>query len=457
MNTLLLEAVSTPVLLLESSGVIIAANHSFLAMAHVVRDHVVGKSLFEICTSFMDHSTVRVFLDRAIAGEDSVFEWKIARDDSMRHYELRLHKVVLDAGRLCIGVTFLDISDQKHQQEFLRSSRDYYLKLFDDFPALVWRAGTDMLCDYFNQEWMAFTGRSLETEIGNGWADGIHSEDMERCLKKYTESFAARKSFMMDYRLRYHDGSYRWIRDFGQPIHTLEGKFAGYLGACFDLNELKESQDKVHAILREKDLLLRETHHRIKNNMATISALLGMQASGAQDQHSFMAFEEARTRIQGMMRLYDLLYQGNAGELIAFPVYMQELVGFIQHYVVLRPEHIRIECDVQDVPVKADKAYLVGILVNELVSNALKYAFPGDAKGVIKIQVQVLGNSWLLKVSDNGVGYAASQPTVQVPVAGSHGFGMELVHLVCQQLKAQIDGPGGPGTIWSFLVPLDVN
>ncbi|HEY6008678.1 MAG TPA: PAS domain S-box protein [Geobacteraceae bacterium] len=120
-------------------------------------------------------------------------------------------------------------------------SRDFYLKIFEDFPALVWRAGTDAGCDYFNQTWLAFTGRTLDEERGEGWTAGVHPEDLDQCLKTYRNAFSSRQPFSREYRLRRHDGEYCWIIDHGKPLYDHHDKFIGYIGTCYDVTEHKRA------------------------------------------------------------------------------------------------------------------------------------------------------------------------------------------------------------------------
>ncbi|RZM20845.1 MAG: PAS domain S-box protein [Pedobacter sp.] len=111
----------------------------------------------------------------------------------------------------------------------------------DSAPVLIWIAGPDKLCYFFNASWLRFTGRTLEQEYGNGWAEGIHPDDAKRCMEIYSSSFDARESFKMEYRLKRHDGVYRWVVDTGVPRYATDGEFAGYIGSCTDIDELLES------------------------------------------------------------------------------------------------------------------------------------------------------------------------------------------------------------------------
>src|SRR3954471_21716656 len=112
----------------------------------------------------------------------------------------------------------------------------FFRELADFAPVMIWRAGTDKLCDWFNKPWLDFVGRTMEQELGNGWAEGVHKQDFDRCLQVYTTSFDARENFSMIYRLRRHDGEFRYILDNGAPFYR-SGTFAGYFGSCIDVTD----------------------------------------------------------------------------------------------------------------------------------------------------------------------------------------------------------------------------
>ncbi|MBU1196629.1 MAG: PAS domain-containing protein [Proteobacteria bacterium] len=127
-----------------------------------------------------------------------------------------------------------------------------YQALIEQAPILIWRANTDALCDYFNDRWLAFRGRTMEQEYGNGWAEGVHPEDLDRCLKIFTDSFNKQEVFEMEYRLMRYDGAYRWIFDRGVPFQEDAGGFAGYIGSCIDVTQRIEAQDALKFKLEEE-------------------------------------------------------------------------------------------------------------------------------------------------------------------------------------------------------------
>jgi len=121
-------------------------------------------------------------------------------------------------------------------------TREEYKLLVEKAPIMIWRSDITMECNYFNEIWLEFTGRSMEQETGNGWTEGVHPEDFAKCLKIYTEHFQKREIFEMFYRLLRFDGKYRWIFDRGAPYSDSEGNFKGYIGSCVDVTERIEAQ-----------------------------------------------------------------------------------------------------------------------------------------------------------------------------------------------------------------------
>jgi PAS domain S-box-containing protein len=129
--------------------------------------------------------------------------------------------------------------DAKLQRTHLSSHSDSVHRLADQARIMIWTSGPDKLCDWFNDAWLEFTGRTMGQELGNGWTEGLHPDDLSRCLSIYTTAFDRRKEFCMEYRLRRHDGVYRWVLDIGAPYFSTGGKFCDYFGSCIDVTESK--------------------------------------------------------------------------------------------------------------------------------------------------------------------------------------------------------------------------
>jgi PAS domain S-box-containing protein len=141
-----------------------------------------------------------------------------------------------------------EVARQREAEAALRESERQFRTMTDAAPVLIWMSGPDKLCTFFNQGWLEFTGRSLESELGNGWAQGVHSKDLAGCLETYTTAFHQREPFRMEYRLRRHDGEYRWIFVRGVPRFNVDGSFAGYVGSAFDITERKFAEEALSTL-----------------------------------------------------------------------------------------------------------------------------------------------------------------------------------------------------------------
>jgi PAS domain S-box-containing protein len=142
------------------------------------------------------------------------------------------------------------IEEEKRSQAALRESEARFRTIAKSVPVLIWMAGTDKLCTFVNKGWLDFTGRTLEQELGSGWAQGIHPEDADRCLNVYTSSFDARQEFRMEYRLRGCSGEYAWVLDTGVPRFAHDGTFLGYIGSCVDITERREAEAELRTSQR---------------------------------------------------------------------------------------------------------------------------------------------------------------------------------------------------------------
>ncbi len=204
-------------------------------------------------------------LDRLRRGQpvDHFHTIRRRKDGALLDVSLSISPVRDSSGQV-IGASKVarDITSQKRAERELRESEQRFRVITDASPIMVWMSGTDKLCYYFNKGWLDFVGRTLEQELGNGWAENLHSEDFDRCLQIYVSNFDARRPFEMEYRMRHHTGQYRWILDRGVPRYSADGKFEGYVGGCLDIHYQKEAAEKVRIADDMTRLLKAQDHER---------------------------------------------------------------------------------------------------------------------------------------------------------------------------------------------------
>lgn len=157
---------------------------------------------------------------------------------------------------------------------------DTFRQFANDVPLMMWRSDSRGQAVHHNESWLRFTGRSVEDEAGEGWRRGLHPDDAERHAALVMEAFASREPFVAEFRLRRHDGAYRWLLDTARPIEQ-GGVFSGYLGTCFDITDRKHAEDHAAAVLAEKEALLAEVYHRVRNNLQVMVSLIGLYGRAA--------------------------------------------------------------------------------------------------------------------------------------------------------------------------------
>ena len=213
----------------------------------------------------------------------------------------------------------------------LRESEERFRVMADTAPVMVWRSGPDQRCDFFNKPWLEFRGRRLQDEMGEGWTEGVHPDDLRRCLATYTAAWPGRETFRMEYRLKRADAEYRWVLDTGVPRLAADGTLLGYIGSCIDISERRQAEEA----LRANETALRQSHAETRDLAGRlITAQEAERARIARDLHDDVSQQLAAISIaiSGCKRLPEL--QGG-GELL-------EALTAVQGQTIALSEDIRL-------------------------------------------------------------------------------------------------------------------
>ena len=212
-----------------------------------------------------------------------------------------------------------------------------------------------------------------------------------------------------------------------------------------DATERRRAEEALKASLREKEVLLREIHHRVKNNMQVISSLFNLQVGRAMSEECRGVLKEGQARIRSMSLVHEKLYQSRDLSKIEFGGYVQSLTAHLFHSYLDRLDRVHLETDFEDVYLDINAAVPCGLIINELVSNALKHAFPAGRTGTIRVGLRrAPAGEVILRVADDGVGLSTG-----LDLLGAGGFGMEIVSLLVDQLDAKLEIDGTRGTAFT--------
>ncbi len=389
------------------------------------------KQLLPVASELAGASAAAVLDD----GIPRSFDYSVEGALGSHHLEVKLGRSPSGTLLACVR----DVRARILAAAALKQSEERFRVMADCAPVMLWKSDRSAECDFFNRGWLEFTGRSLAEESGIGWTAGVHPEDFEPCMNIYMSAYVARESFRMEYRLRRADGAYRWILDHGVPRFAVDGAFEGYIGSCVDVTEIREANRRnaelnaaLRQRLREREVLLREIHHRVKNNLQLISSILSLQARLLSGQ-ARSVLEEGQLRVRSIALVHEKLCSSETLSDIELGQYLGDLIAFLRCSVE-GASKVDVQLEAVPLTVAIDQAVPCGLVINELVTNALKHAFPPPRRGSVTVQVRPLdGGRLRLCVSDDGVGLPD-----HVDVARPSTLGLDLVATLARQLHGEL-------------------
>lgn len=208
---------------------------------------------------------------------------------------------------------------------------------------------------------------------------------------------------------------------------------------CRLLQKYKNKKDKLAKALSEKDILLREIHHRVKNNLQLISSLLTLQGRSIDDEIAIKAINEGKNRVRSMALIHQDLYNKENLTGITVKTYMEKLIQELFDTYRIDKDRIKLELDIEDLELDVDTVIPLGLIINELITNSLKYAFPNEDTGILKVNLSEINDQLVLTISDNGIGYDTTK-------INKNSFGSTLVNALTEQLEGSIEIDNNQGT-----------
>ena len=371
--------------------------------------------------------------------------------------------------------------ERKLAEERLRESEARFQAMADTAPVLIWMTGTDGLCNYFNKPWLEFTGRTMEQEVGTGWIEGVHPDDVQGCFDGFLPAFHARKPFRIEYRLRRADGEYRWVIESGIPRYTGAGEFAGYIGSNIDITDLKRAGEERHRLRQlEADL----THINRVSMMGELAASLAHEikqpiAAALMNARTCVrwlrrdkpdigeACEAASRMIKDGARAAEIidrvrsLYRRDTSqrEVLDSNAIVREMIVLLQDKVNQASISIRTDLDAAAPMITADRVQLQQVLMN-LMLNAIE-AMKNATTGELTITSKTTEDGQLLiSVSDSGGGLPVDDPerifeTFFTTKAQGTGMGLPISRRIVESHGGRLwaTANSGQGATFQFTLP----
>ena len=353
------------------------------------------------------------------------------------------------------------IAEGREKTNVLSESEARFRSMADTAPVMIWMSDTTRRCTYFNKPWLDFTGRTIEQELGDGWAEGVHPDDRVRCLKDFVTAFESRKHFETEYRRRQRDGNYRWILDCGNPRTAPDDSFIGYIGSCIDIDERKQAEEELRAsheqqrdlasrLLRAQEVerrrLAREMHDDLTQRLAVMAIDVG-KLEQQPDLSGITVVSLRRTREQLVTLSEDVhdlsrqLHPSILDDLGLVDALRSECDRFS------RQEGIVVSYQADAVPsgLPRDHALCLYLIAQEALRNVMRHAGTNRAE----VALTTCESEVLLTVCDEGKGFDLTA------TRSYHGLGLismeERARLIGAELNIQSEP--GKGTIVSVLLP----
>ncbi len=299
---------------------------------------------------------------------------------------------------------FVQRKEKKKIEEALSSSEEKYRQFVEASHDLVWKIDEKGMFSFVNSASQIILGYAPDEIVGKTFLEFVSQDqinDIERIFRRVQTGETVEH---YDLKMVKKDGTISFMTATSYPVIDNEGSFLGSSGAATDITHIKEYQQQLEESLKEKEVLIKEIHHRVKNNLAVISGILGLQALHLTDENMIAIFEQSQSRIKSIAMIHEHLYQTELFTSVEIKSYVTALIEEIKNTFERVDKKIEIEISGDEVELNMNQAVPFGILANELITNALKFAFEGLESGKIELKLKQKNNRIFFTVSDDGIG-----------------------------------------------------
>ena len=411
-----------------------------------------------------EQASVAMEVAKALKTDDPDFtstlqHWIVRADGERRYIVVRIRMMTDEQGQK-IGTKGInqDITDFKIAEEALNEADQRLAEIIDFLPDATFAIDVEGRVISWNRAIEEMTWVWSEEILGKGnyqyslpfygerrpgLIDLLNSSD-EEIERNYQNIERNGKVLTAETEVKLKgDSRTVWVK--AVPLEDIKGNYTGAIEAIRDITDLRNAEKKLKKSLKEKETLLKEIHHRVKNNLMIISSLLNLQSHYIQDKEALHVFRESQNRAKSMAMIHERLYQSTDLKNIDFGEYIRSLTTDLYHSMVSDPSQVELDLDLEDVGIDINTVVPLGLIVNELVTNSMKYAFPPGESGLIKVELCRANENIVLRVSDNGVGFPAN-----VDYKNTNSLGLQLVNNLIIQIDGELELDKSQGTTFTL-------
>jgi PAS domain S-box-containing protein len=416
-----------------------------------------SQSLYENSENWMDtiypedRAYVCTMYERQNRGEQIEDVYRIVKPDgSVSWIHDRAFPVYDSQGRLyrTAGIAE-DITERKLTEAALKESEQKYRNLVETSQGVIWSVNTQGRLTFVNQTIRQIYGYEPEEMIGRHFSEFVTPEQAQKDREILQPILVGESVFQYEAECLRKDGTTFWVSCNAMMLCDDNGNVLGTTGTSIDISDRKRAEEQIKASLQEKEALLKEVHHRVKNNLQVISSLLDLQAQQIQEPIALEAFQASQNRIKSIALIHEKLYQSENLARVNLADYIHTLTTYLLQTYPINPNNITLQLKVVEISLDLDKVIPCGLIINELVSNALKHGFPGDTKGRVWIE---FNPAYLEAPEENTHQFTLIVGNDGIKLQNSQNFytaktlGFQLVNILVKQLGGQIELEQSRGT-----------
>ncbi|MEW5814868.1 MAG: PAS domain S-box protein [Spirochaetota bacterium] len=436
----------------DSKGVLVECNEQAEKIIGSTSEKMIGFNAVEKMTNEL----YRGELIKALKGEQGFYEGEYNPVTGNRSLIIRTFFTPINPENPEDGVVSIseDITERKLAQEKLTEYARRLNTLIDNLLGFAYRCAYDpeWTMEYLSEGIFNMTGYPAHEFIGNrvrSFNSIIEPSDRQQVRDNIQKMIAVKRPYILEYRIHASSGSIRWVWEKGRGVFDANGELTALEGFITDITERKQAEQRMLASLQEKEVLLQEIHHRVKNNLQIISSMLNLQTDFIKDKDDLQWIVNSQNRIHTMALIHEHLYQSENITCIRVKDYFSDLIRHFQETFRLAKKKITFTADIEELSLGIDKAIPLGLITNEIMLNSLKHAFPDKKEGTLSLKMYKENDRVIFIIKDNGIGFQNNNSAYS-----RAGLGIKLIDSLVRQLKGGFEITSEHGLAWKLHFPL---